>query len=181
MKVRQSLKPRYPGRMAEPLKIGCTLPTSGQAADPSALGALAQAAEELGFDSIWLSDHVVVPERIDSSYPYSPDGRFPTNATQPYLDPLASLSYLAGMTRRVRLGTHVLILPYRHPLLTAKMIATLDNLSGGRFDFGIGVGWMREEFVALGLDERVYARRGAATDEQLRILKTMWTTDVASF
>ncbi len=167
--------------MPRQLAIGCTLPAQSVASEPAALASLAQAAEDLGYDSLWLSDHVVIPERITSSYPYSPDGRFPTLATQPYLEPLAGLGYLAGVTRRVRLGTHVLILPYRHPLLTAKMVATLDNLSGGRVDLGIGVGWMREEFEALGLEERVFTRRGAATDEQLRILKTVWTEDVASF
>jgi probable F420-dependent oxidoreductase len=165
--------------MADSLSIGCSLPTSGPAADPSAFGALAQAAEALGFDSIWLSDHVVVPERIDSSYPYSPDGRFPTRPEQPYLEPLASLGYLAGVTRHVRLGTHVLVLPYRHPLLTAKMITTLDNLSGGRIDLGIGVGWMREEFEALGSPP--YERRGAVTDEQVRLMKAVWTHDVTGF
>src|SRR5712691_12691081 len=167
--------------MPRPLEIGCMLRTSSYAADPEALRDLAQAAEDLGFDSIWLSDHVVVPEHIASSYPYSVDGSFPTRPDQPYLQPLSALAYLAGMTRRVRLGTHVLILPYRHPLLTAKMVATIDNLSGGRVDLGIGVGWMREEFEALGLEERVFTRRGAATDEQLRILKMVWTEDVASF
>jgi probable F420-dependent oxidoreductase len=165
--------------MADSLAIGCTLPTSGPAAEPGALGSLAQAAEELGFDSIWVSDHVVVPEHIGSSYPYSPDGRFPTRSTQPYLDPLASLSYLAGITHRVRLGTHVLVLPYRHPLITAKMLSTLDNLSGGRVDLGIGVGWMREEFEALNAPG--YERRGAVTDEQLRVMQAVWTQDVAGF
>jgi probable F420-dependent oxidoreductase len=165
--------------MPQPLAVGCTLPTSGPAADPSALGALAQAAEELGFDSVWLSDHVVVPERISSSYPYSPEGRFPTAANQPYLDPLASLCYLAGITRRVRLGTHVLVLPYRHPLITAKLVSTLDNLSGGRVDLGIGVGWMREEFEALGAPS--YERRGAVSDEQVELLKKVWTEDVTDF
>jgi probable F420-dependent oxidoreductase len=165
--------------MPESLVIGCTLPTSGQAADPGALGALAQAAEELGFDSIWISDHVVVPERINSSYPYSADGQFPSSATQPYLDPLACLCFIAGMTRRIRLGTHVLVLPYRHPLLTAKIIGTLDNLSGGRVDLGIGAGWMREEFEAVAAPS--YDRRGAVTDEQVRVLKTVWTEEVASF
>src|SRR5258708_38099933 len=167
--------------MPQPLEIGCMLRTSAYAADPEALRGLAQAAEDLGFDSVWLSDHVVIPEHIASSYPYSPDGRFPTPATQPYLEPLAGLGYMAGATRRIRLGTHVLILPYRHPLLTAKMVATLDILSGGRIDLGIGVGWMREEFEALGLEERVFTRRGAATAEQFKILKTVWTEDVASF
>jgi alkanesulfonate monooxygenase SsuD/methylene tetrahydromethanopterin reductase-like flavin-dependent oxidoreductase (luciferase family) len=169
------------GGMPGSLSIGCTLPTSGAAADPAAIGALAQTAEDLGFDSVWISDHVVVPEHISSAYPYSPDGRFPTLPTQAYLEPLATLGYLAGITRRVRLGIAVLILPYRHPLLTAKMIATLDNLSGGRVDLGIGVGWMREEFDALGLAPEVYQHRGSVTDEQLRILKSAWTEDVAGF
>jgi probable F420-dependent oxidoreductase len=167
--------------MPESLPIGCTLPTSGAAADPTAIGALAQTAEDLGFDSVWISDHVVVPEHISSTYPYSPDGRFPTLPTHAYLEPLATLGYLAGVTRRVRLGIAVLILPYRHPLLTAKMIGTLDNLSRGRVDLGIGVGWMREEFAALGLASEVYMHRGSVSDEQLRILKTVWTEDVAGF
>lgn len=167
--------------MADHIAVGCTLPTSGAAADPGALGALSQSAEELGFDSVWVSDHVVVPERISSSYPYSPDGRFPTSPTQPYLEPLSAIGYLAGLTKRVRLGIAVLVLPYRHPLLTAKMIATLDTLSGGRIDLGIGVGWMREEFEALGWPPSVFEGRGRATDEQLRIMKTVWTEDVASF
>src|ERR687885_1118986 len=164
------------GGMPGSLPIGCTLPTRGAAADPAAIGALAQTAEDLGFDSVWISDHVVVPEHISSAYPYSPDGRFPTAPTQPYLEPLSALGYLAGRTRRVRLGTHVLVLPYRHPLLTAKMIATLDNLSGGRVDLGIGVGWMREEFEAVGAPS--YERRGAVTDEQIRVLKAVWTNDI---
>jgi probable F420-dependent oxidoreductase len=161
------------------LAIGCTLPTSGRAADPAALRDGAQAAEALGFDSVWVSDHVVIPARIESTYPYSPDGTFRLGPTAPYFEPLAALTYLAGCTRRVRLGTHVLILPYRHPLLTAKTVATLDVLSGGRVDLGIGVGWMREEFEALGLD--YYERRGAVTDEQLRILHLAWTEDLPSF
>lgn len=161
--------------------VGCTLPSSGAAADPTALGGLAQTAEELGFDSIWISDHVVIPERISSAYPYSADGAFPTSPTQAYLEPLTTLGYLAGVTQRARLGIAVLILPYRHPLLTAKMISTLDNLSRGRVDLGIGVGWMREEFLALGQPEDVYVHRGSATDEQVRVMKTVWTEDVAGF
>jgi probable F420-dependent oxidoreductase len=171
----------YSDQVHESLLIGCTLPTSGAAADPTAIGNLAQTAENLGFDSVWISDHVVVPEHISSAYPYSPDGRFPTRPTEAYLEPLATLGYLAGVTRRVRLGTAVLILPYRHPLLTAKMIATLDNLSGGRIDLGIGVGWMREEFEALGCPPEVFAHRGRASDEQVRILKAVWSEDVAGF
>jgi probable F420-dependent oxidoreductase len=167
--------------MHAPLHIGCTLPTSGPAADPGAIGALAQAAEQLGFDSVWISDHVVVPEEIRSSYPYSVDGHFPTRPTQAYLEPLSTLGFLAGITQRLRLGIAVLVMPYRHPLLTAKMIATLDNLSGGRIDLGIGAGWMREEFESLGISGDIYEHRGSATDEQLRILKAAWTEDTATF
>src|SRR5215813_519297 len=137
--------------MPNSLPIGCSLPTSGPAVDLAALGALAQTAEALEYDSVWISDHVVVPQRISSAYPYAVDGNFPVSPTQAYLEPLATLGFLAGRTQRVRLGVAVLILPYRHPLLTAKMVATLDNLSGGRIDLGIGVGWMREEFEALGI------------------------------
>ncbi len=163
------------------LPIGCTLPSSGAAADPTALGALAQTAEQLGFDSVWISDHVVVPEQIASSYPYSVDGRFPTQPGNPYLEPLSTLGDLAGLTQKVRLGVAVLVVPYRHPLLTAKMVATLDNLSGGRIDLGIGVGWMREEFEALGISSDIYEHRGSATDEQLRIFRSVWTEGVAGF
>src|SRR5579864_1243817 len=167
--------------MNSPLPIGCTLPSSGAAADPAALGGLAQTAEQLGFDAVWISDHVVVPEQIASNYPYSTDGRFPTQPLNPYLEPLSTLGFLAGVTRRVRLGVAVLVMPYRHPLLTAKMVATLDNLSGGRIDLGIGVGWMREEFESLGISGDIYEHRGSATDEQLKIMKSVWTEDIAGF
>jgi probable F420-dependent oxidoreductase len=156
------------------------LPTSGSTMDPSALGALAQAAEDLGFDSVWLDDHVVIPETVTTSYPYRADGSFATAPDQPFLEPIASLAYLAGVTRRVRLGISVLVLPYRHPLLTAKMIATIDVLSGGRTELGVGIGWMWEEFEALGHGRSVFDRRGTVSDEQLRILKTAWSDTVCA-
>lgn len=159
--------------------FGCTVPTSGRAADPVALRDVAQAAEALGYDAVWVSDHLVIPARIDSPYPYSSDGTFRLGPTAPYLEPLAALAYLAGCTQRIRLGTHVLILPYRNPVVTAKVVTTLDVLSGGRVDLGIGVGWMREEFEALGHD--YFVRRGAVTDEQLRVLRSLWTEDLPSF
>ncbi len=165
--------------MSETTAFGCTVPTSGTAADPAALRGLAQTAEGLGFGSLWVSDHVVIPARIESPYPYSPDGRFHLGPTGPYFEPLTALTYLAGATERIRLGTHVLILPYRNPVVMAKEIATLDVLSGGRVDLGIGVGWMREEFEALGYD--YFDRRGAVTDEQVRVMKALWTEEVASF
>jgi probable F420-dependent oxidoreductase len=159
--------------------FGCTVPTSGNAVDPTALRDVAQAAEALGFDAVWVSDHLVIPARIESTYPYSPSGAFRVGPAAPYLEALAVLTYLAGCTRRIRLGTHVLILPYRHPVITAKVVATLDVLSGGRVDLGVGVGWMREEFEALG--QSYFERRGAVTDEQLRILRALWTEDLPAF
>jgi probable F420-dependent oxidoreductase len=160
------------------VSFGCTLPTSGAAADPIALRDLAQTAEALGFDAVWVSDHVVIPAEIKSPYPYSPDGVFHLSPTSPYFEPLIALTYLAGCTSRIRLGTHVLILPYRNPVVMAKEIATLDVLSGGRFDFGIGVGWMKEEFEALGYD--YFERRGAVTDEQVRVMQKLWSEDTPS-
>src|SRR5438067_13408608 len=99
--------------MTESLPIGCTLPTSGAAADPAALGALAQTAEELGFDSVWISDHVVVPQQISSAYPYSADGRFPTEPTQSFFEPLTTMGFLACVPRLVRVGVACLLMTFR--------------------------------------------------------------------
>ncbi|CAI8023072.1 Uncharacterized protein Mb0965c [Geodia barretti] len=150
-----------------PITFGCSLPSRGPMASPQALRSLAQRAEELGFDSAWVSDHIILPRQVDSFYPYSPDGVAVFSPDQPYYDPLSTLNFLAGCTQRLRLGTHVLIIPYRNPVLTAKMIATLDTLSEGRVTLGIGVGWMEEEFRALGLD--TFADRGAVTNEYLHL------------
>jgi len=162
-----------------PVTFGCSLPSRGPMASPEALRTLAQRAEDLGFDSAWVSDHIVVPRRIESFYPYSADGVPTFNPEQPYYEPLSVLNFLAGCTQRLRLGTHVLILPYRNPVLTAKVLATLDVLSGGRVILGAGVGWMEEEFQALGLN--TYAQRGAVTDEYLRLFKELWTKEEPEF
>lgn len=159
--------------------FGCSLPSRGPMASPEALRTLAQRAEDLGFDSVWVSDHIVVPRRIESFYPYSADGVPTFQPEQPYYEPLSVLNFLAGCTQRLRLGTHVLILPYRNPVLTAKVLATLDVLSGGRVILGAGVGWMEEEFRALGLNS--YAKRGAVTDEYIRLFKELWTKKEPEF
>lgn len=127
----------------------------------------------MGFDAVWVPDHIVIPRNVTSVYPYAPDGVSTWKPDGPFLEPLAALNFLAGCTRRVRLGTQVLIIPYRHPLLAAKQLATLDVLSGGRLILGAGVGWMEEEFQALGLD--TYAQSGAVTEEYLRLFKALWT------
>ena len=158
-----------------PTTFGTSLPSRGDMASPENLRTLAQRAESLGFDSVWVSDHIILPRKVDSFYPYAADGVATFQPDEDYYEPLAALNFLAGCTQKIRLGTHVLILPYRNPVLTAKMLSTLDVLSGGRLILGAGVGWMEEEFQALGLD--TYAQRGAVTDEYIQIFKELWTKD----
>jgi probable F420-dependent oxidoreductase len=146
---------------------------------PEQLAAVARLAEAGGFDSVWVNDHVVVPAAIGSPYPFSADGVV-TGLTEssPYADPLATLAYVAALTTRVRLGVSILVLPYKHPLVTAKLAATVDVLSGGRLILGVGSGWLREEFDALGVD---FDTRMRAFDEQLEILQAAWTQPVVSY
>ena len=162
-----------------PITYGCTLPSRGSLASPGILMSLAQRAEDLGFDSIWVSDHVILPREVESFYPYAADGVPTFTPDQPYYDPIATLNFLAGCTEKLRLGTHVLILPYRNPVVTAKMLATLDVLSGGRLTLGIGVGWMEEEFKALGLDN--FEQRGEVSNEYIKLFKELWTKDQPEF
>ena len=158
-----------------PTTFGTSMPSRGDMASPANLRTLAQRAESLGFDSAWVSDHIILPRSVDSFYPYAANGVATFRPDEDYYEPLAALNFLAGCTQKIRLGTHVLILPYRNPVLTAKMISTLDVLSEGRFILGAGVGWMEEEFKALGLD--TFARRGAVTDEYIQLFKELWTKD----
>lgn len=157
------------------MKIGVHLANGGVWASPETIVPLGVRAEELGFDSLWVSDHVVVPSKIDESkYPYGPPGTFSPDTSQNYFESFAVLAFLAGRTSRVQLGTSVLVLPQRQPLVVAKQWATLDALSGGRTILGVGAGWMREEFVALGTD--TFDRRGQATDEAIKLYREVWTT-----
>ena len=162
-----------------PTTFGTSMPSRGDMASPENLRTLAQRAESLGFDSVWVSDHIILPRKVDSFYPYAADGVATFRPDEDYYDPLATLNFLAGCTQKIRLGTHVLILPYRNPVLTAKMLSTLDVLSVGRVILGAGVGWMEEEFQALGLD--TYAQRGAVTDEYIQLFKELWTKDNPEF
>ncbi len=162
-----------------PTTFGTSMPSRGDMASPENLRTLAQRAESLGFDSVWVSDHIILPRKVDSFYPYAADGVATFQPDEDYYEPLAALNFLAGCTQKIRLGTHVLILPYRNPVVTAKMLSTLDVLSGGRVILGAGVGWMEEEFQALGLD--TYAQRGAVTDEYIQLFKELWTKDEPEF
>src|SRR5436189_5504063 len=141
---------------------------------------MAAQADSLRYDSIFVTDHVVLPaSRARSVYPYSTTGQLAGGAAQDYLEPLAMLGYLAHATKRVRLGTSVLVVPYRNPLVTAKTLATIDCLSNGRLILGAGVGWLREEFEAVGAPP--FEERGRVTDEYIAPMRTTWTKDPVSF
>ena len=155
------------------MQFGCTLPNRGDLTSADNLKVMAQTAEKNGFDSVWVSDHIVIPTDIAPLYPYSDSGELPFNPDSPYCEPLTTLAFLSGITSSIRLGTHVLVLPYRNPVLAAKMISTLDFLSGGRVILGIGAGWMEEEFEAL--DSPPFPHRGRVTDEYLEIYRELWT------
>ncbi len=154
------------------MKYGVILPNVGPMAEIDALTDVAQRAEEMGFDGIFLSDHIALPTDLRSRYPYRSDGRFALSVDDPILEPVTTLAYLAAVTERVDLGFSVLVLPYRHPVLNAKMLGTLDVISRGRLIVGAGVGWMAEEFAALGVD---FAVRGSVTDEHIDLLRAFWT------
>lgn len=161
------------------MKHGFTLPGRGLMATPENLGFIAKKSEEFGFDALLTGDHILVPRHISSPYPYTEGGEFPGSATGESMEQITLLSYIAGQTSKIRLVTSVLIVPHRNPLVAAKSLATLDVLSGGRLVVGVGVGWMREEFEALGLPP--FDERGAVTDEYIRAFKVLWTEDNPHF
>ena len=143
--------------------------------EPEFLAGAGQLVEQLGFDSLWLADHVVVPSRYASVYPYNAAGRVPVER---FPEPLISLALLAGLTERIELATGVLVLPQRNPILLAKQVATLDALARGRVRLGIGVGWLREEFEALGAP---FEDRGARSDEYIDVMRSLWTQAVPRY
>jgi len=164
------------------MEYGFYLPNSGAGAEPDALANIAKQGDRLGFYCMVMPDHILQPNQVDSTYPYSltgdilaagqsGDGEWPEQIT--------TLAYLAGVTERIRLVTSVMIIPYRNPILTAKMLSTLDMLSKGRLILGAGVGWMEEEFELL--DAPPFAERGAVTNEYLRAFIELWTKDNPKF
>ena len=136
---------------------------------------LAVEAERLGFDSAWVTDHIVLPAERRARYPHDESGEFPYRWDQDIHEPLVLMAALAQATERVEIGAAVLVIPYRHPLTTAKMLATVDQLSGGRVVLGAGVGWLEDEFEALGLPPEHFERRGAVTVDHLRAMRAAWT------
>lgn len=160
------------------MEIGLHLPHVGPLATREGITTFAQDAERLGYDSLWVSDHVVVPRTIESRYPYSRDGSFPLPPDMPMLEPVSTLLFVAGVTQRAKLGTTILVIPMRNPIVQAKELATLDVVSGGRLILGVGSGWMEEEFDMLHVP---FEKRGNRLSEYIRLYKSLWTEDNPTF
>jgi probable F420-dependent oxidoreductase len=146
--------------------------------DAAYVKALAVGAEARGFHSIWLGEHVVLFDDYDAQYPYAEDGKIPAGGSHGLLEPFTALSFMAAHTERIRLGTGICLVPQRNPVYTAKEVAAVDYLSGGRVDFGVGVGWLEEEFNALGVP---FAKRGARCREYLEVMVTLWSEDISAY
>lgn len=160
------------------MRLGLHALGIGSGARRDVIDAVAAAAERHGFATLWSGEHVVMVDRSDSRYPYSEDGVIAVPAQADWLDPMIGLSFAAAATSTIAIATGVLLLPEHNPVLVAKQAATLDTLSGGRLTLGIGVGWSREEFDALGVP---FARRAARTTEYVEAMRTVWRDDVATF
>ena len=157
------------------MQIGCSAPTSGPLIAPDSLLAIATEAETLGFDYVTVSDHVIIPTSIASKYPYSDSGEFPSGAAAPRLEQLTAATFIAAATSKLKIVTSVMVVPHRPPVLTAKILATIDYLSKGRLVLGIGAGWCEEEFNAIGTEP--FAERGAVTDETMMACRELWTKE----
>lgn len=160
------------------MQLGLFLPTATPFANAEWLHEVAAQVEERNIDTVWVPEHVVQFEQYASSYPYSPDGKMPIPSGSGMLDPFATLSFLAAATNTVRLGTAICLLAQRNPVYAAKEIATLDWLSGGRVDLGIGVGWLQEEYEAVGVP---WTKRGSRTEECVDVMKTLWCDEVSAY
>jgi probable F420-dependent oxidoreductase len=156
------------------MQIGVNLPIFGE--DAKAVVETARLAESLGFESVWVGDHLVTPLEVSSSYPYNESGDF--TKFRGFLDPFVGMTAVAMKTEKLRIGMSVLIVPYRNPVVTAKLIASVDIFSEGQIDIGVGSGWLAEEFEALDVP---FGRRGARTDEYLTLYRKLWNEDVVTF
>ena len=159
------------------MKVGLAFASSA-AIDGTATLEICRRAEAVGFESLWGGEHVIIPDKIYSKYPYTEDGKIPAEPDTPIPDPLIWLAFAAAAAPTLRLGTCILIVPQRNPLVLAKELATLDQLSGGRVELGLGVGWLKEEFEALGVP---WERRGARNDEYIEAMRALWQGPHAEF
>ena len=160
------------------MKIGLFAPLASPIATPDYVSTAGITAEQCGFHSIWAAEHVVLFDDYASEYPYAEDGRIPARPDSGFLDPFGALSYLAAVTQTIRLGTGICLVPQRNPVYTAKEVANIDWLSGGRFDFGIGVGWLAEEFGATATP---FDRRGARCRSYLELMRRLWCDEVSEY
>jgi probable F420-dependent oxidoreductase len=159
------------------MEFGLHLPNAGPFANGPDILRVARTAEELGFHSVWLFDHLFTPRNLESKYPYSPDGSYPMLPELPFYDPVAVMGALAGATERIKFGTRVLIPTYRHPVVLAKELATTDAIAGGRMILGVGAGWMAEEFDAVDL---AMEDRFARMDEHIALMRAAWQEGVVA-
>ena len=160
------------------MKIGIMFANVGPFVEPDALANLAISAEQAGVESLWTVEHVVVPVGYTAEYPYSPSGKMPGPENSPIPDPVLPLAYAAAVTEKIKLGTGILILPQRHPTYVAKEFATLDRLSRGRAILGVGIGWLHEEFAALGIP---FEERVGRTEESIRAIRSLWKEGAEPF
>ena len=160
------------------MKIGLFSLGIGVGARPGVIAATAQAADRLGVSTLWVGEHVVLFDRQNSKYPYSNNGEFPLPGGADWLDPFITLTYAAALTKTIRLATGICLVPEHNPVVLAKEIASLDKLSGGRFAFGVGIGWSAEEFAALGIP---FERRAQRTREYIAVMQRLWTEEAATF
>jgi probable F420-dependent oxidoreductase len=160
------------------MRVGLQAIGIGPGARRGVLGETARAADAAGFATLWMGEHVVLFDRQTSRYPYSEGGEFPVSGDVDWLDPLVALGFAAALTRRIRLATGILLVPEHNPLILAKQASSLDRLSDGRFALGVGIGWLAEEFAALGVP---FARRAQRTREYVEAMRRVWSTDVASY
>jgi probable F420-dependent oxidoreductase len=158
------------------MKIGLFAPLGNPFATPEYITTLGREAEGRGFHSIWAAEHVVLFDDYASQYPYAADGKIPAGGSSGILEPFTALSFIAAVTSTIRLGTGICLVPQRNPVYTAKEVAGVDWLSNGRFDFGIGVGWLKEEFDACATP---FERRGARTAEYIEVMRRLWEDDVS--
>jgi probable F420-dependent oxidoreductase len=154
------------------MKVGIRIPTAGPLADPDSIAAVAARAEDLGFDSLWTTEHFALPDEYAPAYAYTTSGKSWWTADSPHLEPLTALAWLAARTTRIRLGTSVIVLPFRNPIVTAKEVATVDHLSRGRLILGVGTGWLQTEFDAMGVP---FKQRASRTREGLAAMRALWT------
>lgn len=160
------------------MRFGLFILSASPFVTPETLAKIGQCAEDRGIDALWVPEHVVLFSDYESQYPYAEDGRIPSGPDTGMLEPFSTLSFLAAHTSTVRLGTAICLLPQRNPVYAAKEAANVDYLSGGRFDFGIGVGWLREEFEAVNVP---WPNRGKRTDEYIEVMQALWGDDPSSF